>query len=260
MKLWTLVENTACSSDFYAEHGLSLYLETRDRKILFDAGQSRAFAGNAEKMGIDLSKVDLAVLSHGHYDHGGGMEEFLQHNDHAPVYVSKYAFGEHYNASDNYIGLSAELKENRRLVLVEGEQVLAEGIRLISCNHRSFSYPIDHSGLQTRRDGRMQPEGFLHEQYLLIEEAGKRILISGCSHKGIINILRWIDCDVFIGGFHFMKMDPESEQFQQLTGELLQFPVCYYTGHCTGTEQYHAMKTLMGDRLHYLSAGSVWEI
>ena len=71
MKLVTLMENTTCREDLCCEHGLSLYLETGDHKILFDAGQSGAFAENAEKLGVNLQNVDFAVLSHGHYDHGG---------------------------------------------------------------------------------------------------------------------------------------------------------------------------------------------
>ena len=92
MKVVTLMENTVCREGFRCEHGLSLYLETGNHKILFDAGQSAAFAENAEKLGVDLSKVDFAVLSHGHYDHGGGLGKFLQIHPKAPVYVSRYAF------------------------------------------------------------------------------------------------------------------------------------------------------------------------
>ena len=80
MRIVTLVENTSRRQDLTAEHGLSLYIETGSHKILFDAGQSAAFADNAEKLGIDLTQADLAVLSHGHYDHGGGLGKFLETN------------------------------------------------------------------------------------------------------------------------------------------------------------------------------------
>lgn len=260
MKIWTLMENTACGAPFRAEHGLSLYLETGGRKILFDAGQSDAYLQNARHLGIDLREVDFAVLSHGHYDHGGGLGSFLEYNDHAPVYVSRYAFGEHYNADDRYIGLDPMLKESCRLVPVFGEKKLADGITLLSCQDWKCRIPVNPSGLQRREEGVLKPEDFRHEQYLLVEEGEKRILISGCSHRGIVNICSWIPCDILIGGFHFMKMDPYGEEIRQASRELLAGNTRYYTGHCTGAEQYEAMKTIMGDRLQYLSAGTVLEL
>ena len=76
MKIVTLIENTACRDDVRPEHGLSLYIETGRHKILFDAGQTDRFAENARALGVDLSQVDIAILSHGHYDHGGGLMRF----------------------------------------------------------------------------------------------------------------------------------------------------------------------------------------
>lgn len=260
MKIWTLMENTACSESFRSEHGLSLYLEVNGKKILFDAGQSDAFLENAKRLGIDLGEADLAVLSHGHYDHGGGLAAFLQRNEKAPVYVSQYAFGEHLNANDRYIGLDPALRQSGRLVMVSGDKTLAEGITLLSCEDRPYRIPVNPSGLQMREEGILKPEDFRHEQYLLIEEDGKRILVSGCSHRGIVNISTWIPCDVLIGGFHFMKMDPHGEEIRQAAKELLSGNTCYYTGHCTGAEQYAVMKEMMDDRLQYLSAGTVLEL
>lgn len=92
MIIKVLVENSTKDPCLQAEHGLSLYMECGPHRILFDMGQTDAFRKNAEKMGVDLTKVDCAVLSHGHYDHGGGLRAFLQVNDHAPIYVHKRAF------------------------------------------------------------------------------------------------------------------------------------------------------------------------
>ena len=76
MKITTLMENTACADRYAAEHGLSLFIETKSKNILFDSGPSEAFAANAEKLGVNLGKADIAILSHGHYDHSGGMLRF----------------------------------------------------------------------------------------------------------------------------------------------------------------------------------------
>ncbi|MBQ2720991.1 MAG: MBL fold metallo-hydrolase, partial [Clostridia bacterium] len=105
MTVTTLVENTAINDNFCSEHGLSLYIEVKGLRILFDMGQTELFAENAEKLGIDLENVDIAVISHGHYDHGGGLKKFLEINKKAPVYISRFAFEPHYNGSEKYIGL-----------------------------------------------------------------------------------------------------------------------------------------------------------
>ena len=87
MKVTTLMENTACAERYAAEHGLSLFIETKKINILFDSGSSEAFADNAEKLGVDLGTADIAILSHGHYDHSGGLLRFLQRNEKAPAKI-----------------------------------------------------------------------------------------------------------------------------------------------------------------------------
>ena len=121
MKITALVENTSCSPVIGYEHGLSLYIETEKHKMLFDMGQSGIFAENAEKLGIDLSKADIAVLSHGHYDHGGGLTRFMEINDTAPIYLSRYAFEPHYNGTEKYIGLDTAVKGSERLRFTDEE-------------------------------------------------------------------------------------------------------------------------------------------
>lgn len=118
MRITALTENTS-KNGLLSEHGLSLYIETENRKILFDTGQSDLFSKNAETLGIDLSEVDLAVLSHGHYDHGGGLKKFLELNNTAKVYMNKHAFEPHYNGTEKYIGLDVCLKNNERIVFTD---------------------------------------------------------------------------------------------------------------------------------------------
>lgn len=252
MKATALVENTACGDAFGAEHGLSLYIETKGHTILFDMGQTTLFEQNAALLGVDLSSVDFAVLSHGHYDHGGGLSRFLALNDHAPVYLSRRAFGQHYNG-ERYIGLDPALQTSDRLILTNEKAEITQGITLFSCNDRETVQPIDSAGLTRIEDGIPTPDDFRHEQYLLIEEDGKRVLISGCSHKGILNIVSWFRPDVLIGGFHFMKL-PLDETLRRYAEALEDTETEFYTCHCTGEAQYAFMQRYMS-RLHYLSAG-----
>ena len=256
MKITTLIENTTLCPELMAEHGLSLYIETAQHNILFDMGQSNAFAQNAAKLGIDLGKVDIAILSHGHYDHGGGLKTFLSLNDHAPVYMSRHAFGEYFNGTEKYIGLDVELQNEPRIRLVGDELRLDDGLMLYSCNERAPIEPLNPYGLNKRSGEDFLPDDFLHEQYLLIEEEGQRVLISGCSHKGISNIAAWFAPDVLVGGFHFMKLTDE-DKLAQASDALLAHPTRYITGHCTGQEQYAQLVDRMGDRLDALSTGKV---
>lgn len=254
MRLVTLLENTTCREDLACEHGLSLYLETGGHRILFDAGQSGAFADNGEKLGVDLSRVDFCVLSHGHYDHGGGLPRFLEINQSAPVYLSRFAMEPHYNARGKDIGLPKTLTDCR-LVFTEGSKTLAPGLTL----HTLSCPPADTAGLTVLEQGMLVPEDFRHEQYLLVEEGGRKILISGCSHKGILQIVAHFRPDILIGGFHFMKVESE-EILRAAAQSLLQYPTAYYTGHCTGERQYAYLKEIMGNRLRCLSTGKILEI
>lgn len=260
MRIITLIENTTSREDLQYEHGLSLYIEACGRKILFDAGESGAFADNAEKLGIDLSQVDTAILSHAHSDHCGGFIRFLRCNQDAPIRLRSEAMGSYHSSSGNCISLDPELRYSKRLCFSEDMEPIGEGLTLFSGKDMEALAPLDSAGLTVCRDGVLQPDTFLHEQYLLIEENGKRVLISGCSHKGILNIANHFRPDVLIGGFHYMKIDPADPMLLSAAETLLQYPTVYYTGHCTGAAQFSVMKKIMADRLHALSTGTVIEL
>lgn len=257
MKIVSLVENTTANENLTCEHGLSLYIEANNQKILFDMGQTDLFAENAKKLGLDLSQVDMAILSHGHYDHGGGLKKFLEINSNAPVYISKYAFGKYYNGTEKYIGLDISLQENSRLVFTDAKVKPGEGITLYHCNDREKSYDLGSFGLNKKVDDVLIPDDFLHEQYLCIEENGKKVLISGCSHKGILNIVEWFQPDILVGGFHFSKLSLD-ETLEEYAKVLNRYDTDYHTCHCTGVEQYQFMKKYM-QRLNYLATGNIIE-
>ena len=260
MKITTLIENTTISPELTAEHGLSLFVEAAGHTFLFDAGQSGAFADNAGRLGIDLRTAEFAVLSHGHYDHGGGMTQFLECNRTAKIYVNQNAFGGHYNAAGRYIGLSDELRSSTRLILTGDEYAIAPGLTLHTCNDRPLAVPIEPSGLTERLGDFLLPEEFRHEQALLIEEDGRRILLSGCAHKGVRNLLEWFHPDVFVGGFHFKQLSPDDPRLRIWGEAMAKYDTVFYTGHCTGAEQYAVLKNILGDRLNPLSTGAVFEI
>ena len=258
MKITVLVENTTKKENILSEHGLSLYIETENHNLLFDMGQSNIFESNAKELGIDLTGVDIAVLSHGHYDHGGGLKRFLQINEKANVYISKYAFEPHYNGTEKYIGLDVSLEDSDRLVYTDDMCRIADGLTLYSCNDKKKNHDLGSFGLTLKENREFIPDDFRHEQYLRIEEKGKSVLVSGCSHKGIMDIADWFHPDVIIGGFHYSKLEADSK-LESYARYLDSFDTRFYTCHCTGVEQFDFMQHFMTD-LVYISGGDIFEI
>lgn len=259
MRIVTLIVNDTMDRCLKAEHGLSLYIETGEYKILFDVGQSTGFAENASKLGIDLENVDFAVLSHGHYDHGGGLQHFMQMNKKAIVYVSRHAFEPHYNSAGKFIGVDPAGLDMNRIQYVDDHLQIREGIELFSCNNRRPIVCADSYGQNMLENGRFLPDDYRHEQYLIINDMGNRICFSGCSHKGIQNIVHWFRPDFLIGGFHFMKIPATGEGKAILQNEasaLLQGNTSYFTGHCTGKEQYAIIEEVLKERLQMLCCGA----
>ncbi|WP_295581819.1 helix-turn-helix domain-containing protein [uncultured Oscillibacter sp.] len=275
VRVTALLENTACRPGLAAAHGLSLYIQTPLHNILFDMGPDEAFLANAQALGVDLEAVDVAVLSHGHYDHGGGLAAFCRLNTRAAVYLHRAAFGAYYAVEDGgepaYIGLPLELAAYRdRFRLTGGETVIDRELTLFSDPPRVFDALDASAALREKMGEDFRPDGFAHEQNLLIRAAGKTVLIAGCAHRGIVNILRGAEDrlgrrpDAAVGGFHLFQLaegDPEADALIDRTGQaLLPGATVYYTGHCTGEYAYRRLRGILGERLCRLSGGGVVEI
>ncbi|MBR3879991.1 MAG: MBL fold metallo-hydrolase [Mailhella sp.] len=262
MRVTMLVDNIAADAGMRAEHGLSLYIETAGHRILFDTGQSDAFLRNAEALDIDLATVDMAIISHGHYDHTRGLPHFFALNDHAPVYLQRRAFERHGASDGRNIGMEPALLESGRFIFTDDDLSLGEGLTLCTCNSKARPFDSNSNGLFMFHDGQPVQDDFEHEQYLCIDEGNRRVVISGCSHKGILNIMHWLHPDVLIGGFHFMGVElSESGKdiLDRAAEELTTYKTDYYTGHCTGKKQFDWLKSRMGERLHYFAGGMTLE-
>ena len=257
MIITVLSENTCKSGKAGCEHGLCIHIKTGGLSILFDMGQSSLFAENAEMLGIDLASVDFAVLSHGHYDHGGGLRRFLEINRKAPVYINEHAFMLHYNGTEKYIGLDVSLKDSGRIVFTHPPVSICRDITLYPPSE-DITGKFSSAGLTFFENGTFYDEDFRHEQYLEIMENGKKILFSGCSHRGITNIVKTHRPDCLIGGFHLSK-HPLDSKLCEYAEFLDSYKTVYYTCHCTGTMQYEFLKTKMRN-LNYLSCSDTVEI
>lgn len=268
------MENTAIDDDLQIEHGLSLYVRTDKHKILFDTGQSDKFINNAQHMQVDLTAVDSVLISHGHYDHGGGLEAFFVLNRYAPVYIQKGAFENHLaktTSGHNYIGIKKELALLPRMIFVRDYLQIDDELEIFAgVNGRQYHSPANDILLKEEQ-GTIQPDNFLHEQNLIITTApGQAILIAGCAHNGIVNImqhfinLKGFAPKVVVGGFHLMRggVAPyvPDKLIDDIAAWLAQYPsTLYLTGHCTGLPAFERMKDKLGSQLEYLYTGSVFE-
>ena len=269
MKVHVLVDNESIPEGPEGEHGLSLFIESGGNRILFDTGQGERFSKNAEKMNVDLSQAHAAVISHGHYDHGGGIGYFLDLNGNAPVYVRKDAFRPHLafrNGKYTDIGLNPDFGNNPRIRFTEGAVEIAEGFTLFGETGNMYPRPSGNRNLRTGTEGNNSPDDFVHEQNLIVEENGRAVLITGCSHCGIANIITGAEeilgrfPDVVIGGFHLRAgEDPESD-IHGISKTLSQTGAEFYTGHCTDGPAYETMKETLGEKLGKMGTGNVLEI
>lgn len=271
MRITNLIDNVSYLPELKSEHGLSYYIETNEHKILFDTGQSSSFIENAKFLHIDLTQVDIVVISHGHYDHGGGLIDFLAINNHAKVYINKDAFNEYYSKNLDtlkYIGLDKKLQEHPQVNLVQSDTfVIDDSLILYSSINQIKLSPLGNNVLVEKRGIDIKADSFRHEQNLIIREDHKCVLMAGCAHNGILNIVQQISkrsgfhiTHVF-GGFHLYNLTKdiyeEDERILQLGNELVKTNAIYYTGHCTGIRAFDTLKNLMKDKIEYNPVGAV---
>ena len=272
MKIINIIENTEGIGGCVYAHGLSFYVETGKHKLLLDLGPSEDTVKNAEVLGIDLSAVDTVVLSHGHYDHSGGIIPFTKVNDKALIYMQESAVCDYYaddgkDAAERYryIGIDKDIAALPQVRFLKGDTKIDDELELLVIHSRSHELPSTNRRLLVRTGDDYRRDDFGHEHFLVIHQAGKSILMSGCAHNGILNILdAYVDRygkapDLVVSGFHLMKKtdynDDEINEIKAIAKELRNFPTKFVTCHCTGTIAFDIMKSILGDSLDYVHSG-----
>lgn len=268
-KIVALVENTKLSKELFAKHGLCLYIETPKHKILFDLGPDETFAKNAEKLEIDIKAVDTVIISHGHKDHGGGLKTFMKINSKAKIYIRKTAFEPHYIKLLKIpfsVSLDKSLACNDRFIFADDNHIIDDELLLFSNVKISEFHSKSNDVLFAKKENSLIKDNFYHEQNLIITSANNRILISGCSHSGIVNIQKEAEriakdkMSYVIGGFHLFnpptKKTENNKLIDDIAGALNKNKSIYYTCHCTGVRVYEQMKETLKNKLLYLSTGT----
>lgn len=280
MIIRNLIENTKGEECCIPQHGLSFYIETEKHRILSDFGPGEDMLQNAERLGVDLKSIDVAVLSHGHYDHSGGLLSFAALNPDADIYLHEGADRQYYSFDGKekgyrYIGIAPGIMDLGKVHLIRDDLVIDEELSVFgnlsgcmewqTAQGKTRSIPATNRYLMVKDGDSYVRDDFSHEQCLVVKEGTKRVLVSGCAHSGILNILdRYEEIhqglpDVVISGFHLMKKkaytDAECEEIRAIAQELTTYPTRFYTCHCTGLSAYDMLKDIMGDRLTYVHCG-----
>ncbi|MBN2837420.1 MAG: MBL fold metallo-hydrolase [Fusobacteriaceae bacterium] len=240
MKITCLVNNFSKKENLIDEHGLSFYIEKDNIKILFDTGMGKALFHNAKILDIDLKDINYVVLSHGHNDHTGGLNEFLKINTKAKVIAHKEIFAEKCSKRTGemrFIGLSKEGLDLERFIFMEDIYKLSENISFYGNLGDYEDAREKNHFVKSEKD--YLPDMSKDEIYLVITEKDYDILVSGCSHRGIINIIKelknreslWESFFLF-GGLHFRSKT--CEELIKLNKELNNLGIRRaFVNHCT---------------------------
>lgn len=271
MRFKILMENKTDGPGCIAEHGLSIYIEAQGRKLLFDTGASPLFAQNARAMGVDLSQVEALVISHGHYDHTGGVPQFCELNQIAPIYIHQGAFYETYGKEDGkWESQTCGIRWNDhqrsmidpRIVRTNGPEWISENIVISGTIPEIPGFEPAESFYRKCQDGSYEPDPMDHEQILVIREPEGLYVFSGCSHRGVVAAVRrareLFDGEriaVLTAGMHLYSAgkDMRKKVVDQIIQEEMDLimPV-----HCTGIDAICDLKTALGDKCVAATAGS----
>lgn len=277
MKITVLADNRTIDDAFQTEHGLSIHAETGKNNIIMDTGSSDLFMQNASKLGIDLQNVDYVFISHGHFDHLGGLSYFLEKNDKAKVIMSSEIKNQVYYSKrkgPHSISVNFDFKKyQERIIFVDEQLGISDDIVIFKNKSFKYKLPKGNSTLFRKEpDGNIIPDDFNHELILTIG-TDNLFVYTGCSHNGLLNILDTTVSKLSspvswaMGGFHLIsKKDGFAYETDVELIELGNFlkteyqETQFFTGHCTCDNAFNKMKTIMGNQLKQFYCGYILEI
>ena len=267
----TLVEDTESGTGLSGEHGLSFWIEYGDHRVLFDTGQTGLLIENAEILGVDIAKADVIVLSHGHYDHTGGLAAVLEIAPMAMVYthpaVVQPKFGRK-GSETRAIGMSDSARQvigahaqDQRVVWTEQPEKAMPGIFVTGPIPRITDFE-DVGGLFYLDDNCQTADTLPDDQALFLDTPRGLIVLLGCSHAGVVNTLDYIvklsggrHIDSVVGGMHLLsasrnRIERTVNVFRKYDVQNIGF------GHCTGANAAREIRSAFPGCCFACSTGS----
>ena len=273
IRITMLVENSVHRQGLVAEHGLSFHVQCGEHGLLFDTGQTDLAVINAETLRLPLDRVEAIVLSHGHYDHTGGIPAMLEVVPEARIYLHPAAFENKY--SRNQAGLSREIgmsdcvvqairrraggfiETTTRTEIVEGVFATGEIPRATAYEDAGGAFFLDAENIRT--------DSLIDDQALVIDLGHSVILLLGCAHSGVVNTLNYVrhltggkPVSAVIGGLHLGSA--REERIEQTIACLRDAKLDILApAHCTGWPETAKLWRAFEDICHPASVGTVFE-
>ena len=277
-RLTVVCENTAGPvPGILGEHGLSILIELEGTTLLFDTGQGKSILNNLECLKKDPARIDTIALSHGHYDHTGGLKQVLQQCGKVDVFCHPGVFSERFAAiktggrttyrSAGIPFQRAELEGlGARFVFNTAWSEIRPGVYLCGEVPRATDFEKDDQRLVVRANGGYEQDTIPDDQSLVLDSATGLVVILGCAHSGLINTLNHIAArfpgkplHTLIGGTHMGFL--EQDQLEKTIAALSESPFKKIgTSHCTGLAPAMRLMQAFGDRFFFANAGCILEI
>ena len=248
-----------------AEHGFALWLEVDGQKILFYTGQKDALINNGNQLGIDLETASTLVLSHGHYDHTGGLADVLSCNRQIKVYCHAAAFLPRYSMID---GVARPVKMTTRAMTsiaslaeekmewVTKSRILSNSVGITGEIPRELAFETTGGAFYFDQDGK-RTDAIVDDMALWVKSRHGLIIGIGCCHAGIINTINHIKklsgidkIHTIIGGLHLTNADDKrlEKTVEQLSKENIKNLI---TCHCTGEKAHKLLSDKLGAKMGY---------
>jgi len=278
MRITVICENTVgVSLPVIGEHGFAAFIETKTGNYLFDTGQGYSILHNAQCLKKDLSSIKSIFLSHGHYDHTGGLPSVLKLNKKVKVYAHPDIFSKKYallktngKETQKYIGMKYKKdyyeKRGAEFIFNSFFSEVAEGIYLTGEVPRTTNFEKGDPRLIVNKNGNLIPDPLLDDQSLILKTKRGLVVVLGCTHSGLINTTKHVvshfkdeKLDIVVGGTHlgFLK----ENQLDQTISHLKHYDFKRIgASHCTGLKAAARLFQEFEDKFFFANAGTSIEI